>query len=42
VTLNVERSGFSVALYNRTAARTEEFAAGQAKGKGARDAGEAR
>lgn len=31
--LNVERNGFSVAVYNRTAARTEEFMAGPAKGK---------
>jgi len=31
--LNVERNGFSVAVYNRTAARTEEFVAGAAKGK---------
>ncbi len=31
--LNIERNGFSVAVYNRTAARTEEFAAGPAKGK---------
>jgi len=31
--LNIESKGFSVAVYNRTAARTEEFAAGEAKGK---------
>jgi 6-phosphogluconate dehydrogenase len=31
--LNVERNGFSVAVYNRTAARAEEFIAGEAKGK---------
>jgi 6-phosphogluconate dehydrogenase len=31
--LNVERNGFSVAVYNRTAARTEEFMAGPGKGK---------
>ncbi len=31
--LNIERNGFSVAVYNRTAARTEEFMAGEAKGK---------
>jgi len=31
--LNIERNGFSVAVYNRTAARTEEFMAGPAKGK---------
>ncbi len=31
--LNVESKGFSVAVYNRTAARTEEFMAGPAKGK---------
>ncbi|MGA9347461.1 MAG: NADP-dependent phosphogluconate dehydrogenase [Anaerolineae bacterium] len=31
--LNVERNGFSVAVYNRTAARTEEFMAGSARGK---------
>jgi 6-phosphogluconate dehydrogenase len=31
--LNVERNGFSVAVYNRTAARTEEFMAGTARGK---------
>jgi len=31
--LNVERNGFSVAVYNRTAARTEEFMAGPARGK---------
>jgi 6-phosphogluconate dehydrogenase len=31
--LNVERNGFSAAVYNRTAARTEEFAAGRAAGK---------
>jgi 6-phosphogluconate dehydrogenase len=31
--LNIERNGFSVAVYNRTAARTEAFVAGPAKGK---------
>ncbi|MBC8446669.1 MAG: NADP-dependent phosphogluconate dehydrogenase [Chloroflexi bacterium] len=31
--LNVERNGFSVAVYNRTAERTEEFVAGPAQGK---------
>ncbi len=31
--LNIERNGFSVAVYNRTAARTEEFMAGAARGK---------
>ncbi|GAH72432.1 unnamed protein product, partial [marine sediment metagenome] len=31
--LNIERNGFSVAVYNRTAARTEEFVAGPARGK---------
>ena len=31
--LNIERNGFPVAVYNRTAARTEEFMAGPAKGK---------
>jgi len=31
--LNVERNGFAVAVYNRTAARTEEFMAGPARGK---------
>ncbi len=31
--LNIERNGFSVAVYNRTRARTEEFVAGPAKGK---------
>ena len=31
--LNIERNGFSVMVYNRTAARTEEFMAGTAKGK---------
>ncbi len=31
--LNMERSGFSVAVYNRTAARTEEFAESRAGGK---------
>ena len=31
--LNIERNGFSVVVYNRTAARTEEFMAGPAKGK---------
>jgi len=34
--LNVERNGFSVAVYNRTAARTEEFMAGPAQGKSIR------
>jgi 6-phosphogluconate dehydrogenase len=34
--LNVERNGFSVAVYNRTAARTEEFVAGPARGKNIR------
>ncbi len=34
--LNVERNGFSVAVYNRTAARTEEFMAGAAQGKNIR------
>ncbi|NLX36826.1 MAG: decarboxylating NADP(+)-dependent phosphogluconate dehydrogenase [Chloroflexi bacterium] len=31
--LNMERNGFSVAVYNRTAARTEQFMAGSASGK---------
>ncbi|MBN1401570.1 MAG: decarboxylating NADP(+)-dependent phosphogluconate dehydrogenase, partial [Anaerolineae bacterium] len=31
--LNIERHGYSVAVYNRTAARTEEFMAGAAQGK---------
>jgi 6-phosphogluconate dehydrogenase len=31
--LNIERNGFSVAVYNRTWERTEAFAAGGAKGK---------
>jgi len=31
--LNVERNGFSVAVYNRTAARTQEFMAQRAAGK---------
>ncbi|MBN1286492.1 MAG: NADP-dependent phosphogluconate dehydrogenase [Anaerolineae bacterium] len=31
--LNVERNGYSVAVYNRTTSKTEEFAAGPAKGK---------
>jgi len=31
--LNIERNGFSVAVYNRTASRTEEFAANRALGK---------
>ncbi|MEA3407282.1 MAG: NADP-dependent phosphogluconate dehydrogenase [Chloroflexota bacterium] len=31
--LNMERNGFSVAVYNRTRARTEEFVAGPAEGK---------
>ena len=30
--LNIERNGFAPAVYNRTAARTEEFLAGRAKG----------
>jgi 6-phosphogluconate dehydrogenase len=36
--LNIERNSFSVAVYNRTAARTEEFMAGPAKGKSIRAA----
>ena len=36
--LNVERNGFSVAVYNRTVARAEEFMAGPAKGKNVRAA----
>ena len=31
--LNIERNGFSVAVFNRTYARTEAFIAGPAKGK---------
>jgi len=31
--LNIESKGFSVAVHNRTAARTEEFMAGEAAGK---------
>jgi len=31
--LNIERNGFSVAVYNRTAERTQAFAAGPAQGK---------
>jgi 6-phosphogluconate dehydrogenase len=31
--LNIEDHGFSVAVYNRTAARTKEFMEGEAKGK---------
>ncbi len=31
--LNMERNGFQVAVYNRTAARTQEFMEGQAVGK---------
>src|SRR5262249_3859984 len=31
--LNIEQHGFSVAIYNRTAARTEAFAQGGARGK---------
>lgn len=31
--LNMERHGFAVAVYNRTAARTEAFMAGEARGK---------
>jgi 6-phosphogluconate dehydrogenase len=31
--LNIEEKGYSVAVFNRTAARTEEFMAGEAKGK---------
>jgi len=31
--LNMERNGFSVAVYNRTAERTKEFAENRAKGK---------
>ncbi|MEN6480298.1 MAG: NADP-dependent phosphogluconate dehydrogenase [Anaerolineales bacterium] len=31
--LNMERHGFTVAVYNRTAARTEAFMAGEARGK---------
>lgn len=32
--LNVERNGFNVAVYNRTASKTEAFMAGPASGKG--------
>jgi 6-phosphogluconate dehydrogenase len=31
--LNMERNGFTVAVYNRTTARVDEFLAGRAKGK---------
>lgn len=31
--LNIERNGFSLAVYNRTTAKTEKFIAGRAKGK---------
>ena len=31
--LNMESRGFRVAVYNRTAARVDEFIAGRAKGK---------
>jgi len=31
--LNMERNGFQVAVYNRSAKRTEEFMAGAANGK---------
>jgi 6-phosphogluconate dehydrogenase len=31
--LNIERNGFGVAVYNRTAERTQEFMANEAKGK---------
>ena len=31
--LNMESKGFSVSVYNRTAAVTEKFAVGRAKGK---------
>ncbi len=31
--LNIERNGFPVAVYNRTAARTQEFIEGEAAGK---------
>ena len=31
--LNIEEKGFPVAVFNRTAARTQEFMAGEAKGK---------
>ena len=33
LTLNMEDKGYSVAVYNRTSARTEDFAKGAAKGK---------
>src|SRR5699024_9725052 len=33
IALNIESKGYSVAVYNRTTARTEEFLAGEAKGK---------
>ena len=36
--LNVERNGFSVAVYNRTAERTKEFVEGPAAGKNIRPA----
>ena len=31
--LNIERNGFPIAVYNRTAARTEEFLATRAQGR---------
>ena len=34
--LNMERNGFSVAVYNRTAERTHEFLAGEAKASASR------
>ncbi|MEN3190746.1 MAG: NAD(P)-binding domain-containing protein, partial [Atribacterota bacterium] len=33
LTLNMEDKGYSVAVYNRTSAKTEDFANGVAKGK---------
>jgi 6-phosphogluconate dehydrogenase len=33
LTLNMEDKGYSISVYNRTAARTEEFAQGSARGK---------
>ncbi|MDD3656378.1 MAG: NADP-dependent phosphogluconate dehydrogenase [Atribacterota bacterium] len=33
LTLNIEDKGYSISVYNRTAARTEEFAHGSARGK---------
>lgn len=33
IALNIESKGYSVAVFNRTTARTEEFLAGDAKGK---------